>query len=152
MFSVADSNAIRLLSLITETFIETLQPTPGLEPKSITEKSRKLWDSLSAVWVVAVLNPYLLSEDKDGIREKLTLWNDSLQNCQFTDGDETEHAGVINVFQLSLQALAWTVEDAEGRSFLFCNKFIRPQRDGPRDYNSPRFPPFFHSFVMGLAK
>ena len=117
MFSVADNNAIRLLSLMTETFIETLQPMPGLEPKSITEKSRKLWDSLSAVWVVAVLNPYLLTENKESIRERLNLWNDSLQSCQLIDEDETEHAGVISVLKLALQALDWTVESAEGMSF-----------------------------------
>ena len=117
MFSVADNNAIRLLSLITETFIETLQPMPGLETKSITEKARKLWDNLSAVWVVAVLNPYLLSEDKESIRERLNLWNDSLQNCHLIDGDEAEHAGVISVFKLALQALDWTAESAEGMSF-----------------------------------
>ena len=110
MFSADDSNAVRLLSLITESFLKTLRRVDNAETAKIVEKVRKICDNLSMVWVIAVLNPFLTADTKNEIRSQLFSWQQALDSFQSDDG-----LGVDKMLKLPLKALRWNLDDTAGR-------------------------------------
>ena len=116
LFTAKDSNAIRLLSIITETYLDSIRPKNHTEAVKITEKMRKLWDNLSSVWVVAVVNPNLTLERRAEIKDQLMAWCGEQQQLPISQAEDFDRFGIENVFKLPLQAISWTIDDIEGMS------------------------------------
>lgn len=114
MFSANDNNAIRLLSLITDVFMDSVRPKPNIEASKVTEKTRKLWDSLSSVWVLAVVNPELSLEKKSDIKRQLDQWDREQEGLSVNQVEDQNGLGLENVFKMPLQSLSWTQNDTEG--------------------------------------
>eukprot|EP00795_Rhopilema_esculentum_P004792 gene4792-21101_t len=109
MFSADDSNAVRLLSLITASFLKTLRRVDNEETAKIVEKVRKICDNLSMVWVIAVLNPFLTADTKSEIKSQLLSWQQTLGSFQSDDS-----LGVDKMLKLPLKALRWNLDDTPG--------------------------------------
>lgn len=114
MFTAKDHNAIRLLSLITETFFDAVGPRHQNEAVKVTEKTRKLWDSLSSVWVVAVVNPDMPLDKKLEVKQQLEAWDREQQMMSLNHMQDSHSLKIEDVFRLPLQALSWTLKDVQG--------------------------------------
>jgi len=123
LFTAKDENAIRLLSIITETYLDSIRPKSENEAVKITEKTRKLWDSLSSVWVVAVVNPYLTVRKRSEVREQLMAWCYEQENLPINQAEDLDRVGMENVFKLPLQAISWTNDDIED-NFICAAAFV----------------------------
>ena len=124
LFTAKDENAIRLLSIITETYLDSIRPKSENEAVKITEKTRKLWDSLSSVWVVAVVNPYLTVRKRSEVRKQLMAWCYEQENLPINQAEDLDRVGMENVFKLPLQAISWTNDDIEGVLYVHMFLFI----------------------------
>ncbi|ERL96131.1 hypothetical protein D910_01140 [Dendroctonus ponderosae] len=75
MLRAQDSNGARMLTLITEQFLEDprlqLWKTQGTP---MTDKCRQLWDQLGSLWVCIVLSPGCAPMDKNQWQEQLRKW------------------------------------------------------------------------------
>ncbi len=113
MFLSGDSNAGQLLTLITDSFMDSLSSILE-EPARITDKARKLWDCLSLVWLCASLNPRISSEEKRELQEQLTTWDRQQKQCR-QDANVTGDAdAVFSCFEMPLSAIEWTYSLSEG--------------------------------------
>ncbi|KAM8839022.1 zinc finger SWIM domain-containing protein 5 isoform 1-T1 [Synchiropus picturatus] len=87
MLRMRDSNGARMLTLITEQFME--DPRLSLwrqQGTGMTDKCRLLWDELGALWVCVVLNPHCKSEEKNSWMKQLKKWSD-MDVCPLEDGN-----------------------------------------------------------------
>ena len=100
--------------MITETYLDSIRPKNHTEVVKITEKTRKLWDNLSSVWVVAVVNPNLTAEKRSEIKEQLVEWCQEQKRMATDQDGNVDRIGIEHVFKLPLEAISWTVDDIEG--------------------------------------
>ena len=124
LFTAKDSNAIRLLSIITETYLDSMRPKNQTDAVKITEKMRKLWDNLSSVWVVAVVNPNLTLEKRAEVKDQLMAWCREQKQHPISQAEDFDRVGIENVFKLPLQAISWTIDDVEGMPRVHLLRFI----------------------------
>ena len=94
--------------------MDSIRPKHQTEATKITEKTRKLWDSLSAVWVVAVVNPDLTLEKRLEIKQQLSEWDREQKQLPASQAEDSNGLGIENVFKLPLQAILWSSDDIEG--------------------------------------
>ena len=118
MFSANDNNAIELLSLVTDGFMEAAS-TSHSNDDPLSDKVKKLWENLISVWVCAVLNPKVTEHEKERLRVCLETWS-TQSHCPRID-KETMEADFVNsdisshgIFQLAISALNWNLDFAEG--------------------------------------
>lgn len=75
MLRAQDSNGARMLTLITEQFLQDprlqLWKTQGTP---MTDKCRQLWDQLGSLWVCIVLNPDCVAQEKTQWETQLGKW------------------------------------------------------------------------------
>ncbi|CAG0920077.1 unnamed protein product, partial [Notodromas monacha] len=87
MLRARDSNGARMLTLITEQFLDDprllLWKSQGT---SMTDKFRLLWDQLGTLWVCVVLNPKCETQEKQMWRKLLDRWA-RVQVCPLEDPD-----------------------------------------------------------------
>lgn len=87
MLRAQDSNGARMLTLITEQFLNdprlVLWKNHGTP---MTEKCRQLWDQLGSLWVCIVLNPRASSAEKFNWRLLLEKWSKN-EACPQEDPD-----------------------------------------------------------------
>uniref|UniRef100_A0A1B0CV38 Uncharacterized protein n=1 Tax=Lutzomyia longipalpis TaxID=7200 RepID=A0A1B0CV38_LUTLO len=87
MLRAQDSNGARMLTLITEQFLNDprllLWKSHGTP---MTEKCRQLWDQLGALWVCIVLNPRATQSEKMHWKSLLEKWSRS-EVCPQEDPD-----------------------------------------------------------------
>lgn len=87
MLRAQDSNGARMLTLITEQFLNDprlmLWKNHGTP---MTEKCRQLWDQLGALWVCIVLNPKATAQERVNWRALLEKWSRS-EVCPQEDPD-----------------------------------------------------------------
>lgn len=78
MLRAQDSNGARMLTLITEQFLNDprlmLWKNHGTP---MTEKCRQLWDQLGALWVCIVLNPKATAQERMQWKALLEKWSKS---------------------------------------------------------------------------
>ncbi|XP_013410887.1 zinc finger SWIM domain-containing protein 5 isoform X2 [Lingula anatina] len=87
MLRARDSNGARMLTLITEQFLEDPRlPVWRTQGTPMTDKCRQLWDELGALWVCVVLNPNINQSDKDHWNEALDKWS-LMASCPLEDAD-----------------------------------------------------------------
>eukprot|EP00794_Sanderia_malayensis_P007764 gene7764-8610_t len=127
MFYSGDNNASQLLHLITESFMDSMRTSQPLadEPTRISDKTRKLWDCLSLVWLCATLNPSLASDRKQEMRQQLAQWHRQ-QRRYYQQAAVVNREGVLSVFDMPLAALEWTYssnEDDVIRAAAFADAF-----------------------------
>lgn len=87
MLRAQDSNGARMLTLITEQFIN--DPRLVLwktSPSPIQEKCRPLWDQLGMLWVCIVLNPRATHTERMHWRTLLEKWSKN-EVCPQEDPD-----------------------------------------------------------------
>ncbi|KAK6468779.1 zinc finger SWIM domain-containing protein 4-like [Huso huso] len=87
MLRMRDSNGARMLTLMTEQFME--DPRLALwrqQGTGMTDKCRQLWDELGALWVCVVLNPHAKPEERASWLQLLTKWN-CLDMCPLEEGN-----------------------------------------------------------------
>lgn len=78
MLRAKDSNAARMLRLITEQFLaDPRLPTWRLQGVPVSEKCRPLWDQLGSLWVCVVLNPHATNRERQHWRNLLERWSKS---------------------------------------------------------------------------
>ncbi len=113
MFLCGDNNAVLLLTLITESFMESMKNP--LEFRSrVSDKARKLLDSMSLVWLCAALNPRITPDEKDELKQKLTSWDQEQKSHQHPDEVGPDPASMFATFEVPLSALEWTYPPQEG--------------------------------------
>ncbi|XP_072347165.1 zinc finger SWIM domain-containing protein 5-like isoform X2 [Scyliorhinus torazame] len=151
MLRMRDSNGARMLTLMTEQFME--DPRLSLwrqQGTGMTDKCRELWDELGALWVCVVLNPHCKQEEKAGWLELLGKWN-NMDVCPQEDGNYGNHvnetpsitAGIQHnsnrnpgsrrtVFVRAIEAcgLDWT--DCHLRKIISSDNYTNQWRDGDR--------------------
>lgn len=100
MLRAQDSNGARMLTLITEQFLNdprlVLWKNHGTR---MTEKCRQLWDQLGALWVCIVLNPRATQNERLNWKILLDKWSKS-EVCPQEDPDF--RSGRDNVSNLRL--------------------------------------------------
>lgn len=87
MLRAQDSNGARMLTLITEQFLNdprlVLWKSHGTP---MTEKCRQLWDQLGSLWVCIVLNPRSTQIERNNWKELLESWS-KIDVCPQEDPD-----------------------------------------------------------------
>lgn len=81
MLKARDSNASRMLRLITEQFLNDRRLTSWRTHGGISDKWVKLlWDQLAEIWVYIALNPAATSNERKKIGDLLSSWTQN-PNC-----------------------------------------------------------------------
>ncbi|XP_025149433.1 zinc finger SWIM domain-containing protein 4 isoform X2 [Bubalus bubalis] len=87
MLRMRDSNAARMLILMTEQFLQ--DPRLALwrqQGAGMTDKCRQLWDELGALWVCVILSPHCRPEERTSWLQLLSKW-DKLDVCPLEEGN-----------------------------------------------------------------
>jgi len=86
MLGAKDSNAARMLRLITEQFLQDprLPVWRSSQNTPMTDKCRILWDQLACLWVCVVLNPHAFPSQRSFWRSLLEEWS-RLPVCPLED-------------------------------------------------------------------
>ena len=90
MLGAKDSNAARMLRLMTEQFLQDprLPVWRSSQNTPMTDKCRILWDQLASLWVCIVLNPHSYHFQRYSWRSLLEKWS-RLPICPLEDYDFT---------------------------------------------------------------
>lgn len=84
MLKARDSNASRMLRLITEQFLNNGRLVSWRNQGQMADKYRQLWDQLVALWVYIALNPHATLNERKKISDLLFTWTQN-PNCPLED-------------------------------------------------------------------
>ncbi|RWS16826.1 zinc finger SWIM domain-containing protein 4-like protein [Dinothrombium tinctorium] len=138
MLRAKDSNAARMLRLITEQFLSDPRlPIWRSQGTPMTDKCRQLWDQLGALWVCVVLNPHGTQAEREHWRSLLEKWS-HLPVCPLEDADFRP----MNTSGLKrrISALDDSSDEEEEEGDRIRRNFSHSQSNGRRNTPPPSMP------------